>query len=109
LDNVVYRLGLAKTRRLARQIVSHGHITVNGTKMTIPSHKVKVDDVIAIRPGSKDTGLFINLSDTHEAAGIPGWLTFDLKQTTGTVKSDPTYDPAEILFDPSQVLEYYSR
>lgn len=109
LDNTVYRLGLAKTRRLARQIVSHGHITVNGKKMTIPSHKVKNGDVIAVREGSKDTGLFVNLTDTHEAASIPAWLKFDLKKIEGTVTGAPVYDPAEALFDPTQVMEYYSR
>ena len=61
LDNVIYRMGLAKTRRLARQIASHGHICVNGRKMTIPSHRVKVGDVLSIREGSRQTGLFVDL------------------------------------------------
>ena len=109
LDNTVYRLGLAKTRRLARQIVSHGHITVNGKKMTIPSHKVREGDSIAVREGSKGTGLFVNIAETHEAAGIPAWLTFDIKKLEGSVTGKATYDPSEILFDPTQVMEYYSR
>jgi small subunit ribosomal protein S4 len=109
LDNVIYRLGLAKTRRLARQIASHGHVCVNGKRMTIPSHKVKVGDEITIREGSRQSGLFVNLKDTHEAAGIPAWLTFDVKSMTGTVKSAPVYNPAEAMFDPEQVMEYYSR
>lgn len=109
LDNVIYRLGLAKTRRLARQIASHGHVCVNGKKMTIPSHRVKVGDVISVREGSRQTGLFINLSDTHEAAGVPAWLSFDVKKMEGTMKAAPAYNPAETLFDPEQVMEYYSR
>lgn len=109
LDNVIYRMGLAKTRRLARQIVSHGHICVNGKKMTIPSHKVKVNDVISVREGSRQTGLFINLGETHEAAGVPAWVTFDAKKMEGTMKTVPVYNPAESLFDPDQVMEYYSR
>ena len=109
LDNVIYRMGLAKTRRLARQIVSHGHICVTGKKMTIPSHKVSVGDVISVREGSRQTGLFINLSETHEAAGVPAWVTFDVKKMEGAMKSVPVYNPAESLFDPDQVLEYYSR
>lgn len=109
LDNVIYRLGLAKTRRLARQIASHGHVCVNGKKMTIPSHRVKVGDVISVREGSRQTGLFINLSDTHEAAGVPTWLSFDVKKMEGTMKAAPAYNPAETLFDPEQVMEYYSR
>jgi small subunit ribosomal protein S4 len=109
LDNVIYRLGLAKTRRLARQIASHGHVCVNGKKMTIPSHQVKVGDVISVREGSRQTGLFINLKETHEAAGVPTWLTFDVKKMEGTMKAAPVINPAETLFDPDQVMEYYSR
>jgi small subunit ribosomal protein S4 len=109
LDNVIYRMGLAKTRRLARQIVSHGHICVNGKKMTIPSHKVKINDVISVREGSRQTGLFINLGETHEAVGVPAWLTFDAKKLEGVMKAVPVYNPAESLFNPDQVMEYYSR
>ncbi|MCA9358650.1 30S ribosomal protein S4 [Candidatus Kaiserbacteria bacterium] len=109
LDNVVYRMGLAKTRRLARQISSHGHICVNGKKMTIPSHRVKIGDVISIREGSRQSVLFVNLAETHEAAGVPAWLTYDAKKSEGIVKAAPVYNPAETLFDPEQVMEYYSR
>ncbi|MEN9922257.1 MAG: ribosomal protein small subunit ribosomal protein [Candidatus Parcubacteria bacterium] len=109
LDNVVYRLGLAKTRRLARQIVSHGHICLNGKKMTIPSHKVKIGDVVTVREGSRQTGLFVNLTDTHEAVSVPAWVTFDAKKLEGAVKAAPIYNQAESLFDPDQVMEYYSR
>jgi len=109
LDNVVFRMGLAKSRQMSRQMVSHGHITVNGRKLTIPSHKVRVGDVVAIREGSKNTNLFTTLADDHESASVPAWLSFDLKNLSGTVSSEPTFDPAEALFDPTQVLEYYSR
>lgn len=109
LDNVVYRLGLAKTRRLARQIVSHGHITVNGRRLTIPSHKVSVGDVVAVRDNSKESVLFSMLGETHEGAGVPQWLSFDVKKLAGTVTALPVYDPTDTLFDPEQVMEYYSR
>ena len=109
LDNVVYRLGLAKTRQMARQMVSHGHICVNGKKYTIPSHKVKVNDVISVREGSKSAKLFENFVDTHEPAGVPAWLKFDAKKLEGSIAALPTYQPSETLFDPEQVLEYYSR
>lgn len=109
LDNAVYRLGLAKTRRLARQIVSHGHIWVNGKRISIPSHRVKVNDVIAVREGSKQTGLFIQIAETHEAAAVPAWLSLDIKKLSATVTGLPVYNPAETLFDPEQVMEYYSR
>lgn len=108
LDNVVYRLGLAKTRRFARQLVSHGHILVNGRRMTIPSYKVSNGDIIAVREGSKDTGPFVNIAETHEAT-VPAWLKLDIKKLQAEKVAEPTYTPAETLFDPEQVLEYYSR
>lgn len=107
LDNVAYRLGLAKTRRMSRQMSSHGHFTVNGRKMTIPSHQVKPGDVISIREGSKSSVLFTNFTEEH--AGVPAWLKFDVKTLEGKVESQPIYQPAETLFDPEQVFEYYSR
>ena len=109
LDNVIYRMGLAKTRRLARQIVSHGHIIVNGKRLNVPSHKVRTGDVITVREGSRQSALFVNLADTHEAAGVPAWVSFDAKKLEGTVKGAPVYNPAETLFDPEQVMEFYSR
>ncbi len=109
LDNVAYRLGLAKTRQMARQMVSHGHITVNGKKFTVPSHQVKLGDVVSVREGSKNAALFENFAEKHEGAGIPAWLKFDAKQMKGSVIGIPDYEPAETLFDLEQVLEYYSR
>lgn len=109
LDNVVYRMGLAKTRRLARQMVAHGHIVLNGIRLNIPSHKVKVGDVITVREGSKQSPLFVNLAEKHEATAVPHWLTFDAKKLSGEKKAEPTYEPSATIFDPQQVLEYYSR
>lgn len=109
LDNTIYRLGLAKTRRFARQVVSHGHIMVNGKRMTIPSYKVRVGDVITVREGSKQTGIFIQIAETHEATAVPTWLSIDIKKLTATVTGLPVYNPAETLFDPEQVMEFYSR
>lgn len=109
LDNVAYRLGLAKTRQAARQMASHGHLVVNGKRMTIPSHRVRVGDVITVREGSKHSPLFENLTETFEQASVPAWLKFDVKKLEGTMTAEPTYEPSETLFDPEQVLEYYSR
>ncbi len=109
LDNVVYRLGLAKTRQQARQVVSHGHIIVNGKRLNIPSHKLRKGDVITIREGSKTTGLFVELAEKHEGAAVPAWLTFDVKKLTASVVGVPVYNPTETLFDPELVMEYYSR
>lgn len=109
LDNVVYRLGLAKTRRFARQMVSHGHITVNGVRSTIPSQAIRVGDTIAVRAGSAGSGLFTNLTETHEPSALPGWLSFDVKKLTGNVTATPTVAASDTLFDIDQVLEFYSR
>ncbi len=109
LDNVVYRLGLAKTRRFARQLVSHGHIRVNGKKMTIPSHKVTTDDIITVREGSKQIGPFLAIAESHEITAVPSWLKIDIKKLEASMTGSPTYEPTETLFDPEQVLEYYSR
>ncbi len=109
LDNVVYRLGLAKTRRLARQLVSHGHITVNGRRTTIPSHKVRQNDTVAVREGSKQSPLFTNLTERVELASIPVWLRMDLALVAGQVIGEPQYTATESIFDPELVFEFYSR
>jgi small subunit ribosomal protein S4 len=109
LDNVVYKLGFAKTRLMARQMVSHGHIVVNGKRLSIPSHKVRQNDVITIREGSKTSGLFAEMVEKHEANAVPAWLSLDIKKLTATVVGTPVYNPAESLFDPEQVMEFYSR
>jgi len=109
LDNVAYRSGLAKTRLMARQMVAHGHLTVNGKKFTIPSYQVKNGDVISVREGSKAAPLFTNITEVLEAHTAPAWIKFDAKQLTATIVGLPTYEPTETLFDPEQVFEYYSR
>lgn len=109
LDNVVYRLGLAKTRRLARQMVAHGHIRVNGRRLNVPSHKVKIGDEISVREGSRQSVLFTDLTEKHDSISVPNWLTFDLKTFTGTMTGTPIYEAVNFMFDPEQVLEYYSR
>jgi small subunit ribosomal protein S4 len=109
LDNVVYRLGLAKTRQQARQVVSHGHIFVNGRRLSIPSYKVAVGDVVTVREGSKTSALFDQLAETHEGTTVPTWLSLDIKKLTATVVGAPVYNPTETLFDPELVMEFYSR
>lgn len=109
LDNVVSRLGIAKTRRLARQIVSHGHILVNDRRLNIPSHKVKIGDKISVREQSRISILFSNLDEELQTHVPPNWLKMNPKQLRGEKTAEPTYKPAETLFDPQQVLEYYSR
>lgn len=109
LDNIVYRLGLAKTRRLARQMVSHGHITVDGRKVTIPSYQVTPHQAVAVREGSKNSVLFQTQGEETTQARVPTWLVFDQKSLAGNVAAIPSYDAHELLFDLEQVFEYYSR
>lgn len=107
LDNAVYRLGYAHTRALARQMVSHGHFTVNGKKMTIQSYSVKSGDVIAIREGSRSTGLFKEASAKVNAIKKPDWFKWDDKNLSAVVSGDPKQPDPFLNFQ--AVIEFYSR
>lgn len=107
LDNVVFRAGFAINRALARQMVSHGHVTVNGRRINIASHQVKVGDVVAIREGSKTTKLFTTLEEKLTAAQPSYVLTVDPKKFAATVKAEVR--EVDGMFDTQKVLEYYSR
>lgn len=110
LDNVVYRLGFAKSRAAARQMVSHGHVTVNDEKVTIPSLSVRAGDVISIRKGSKDKTIFGDLPERLKDYTAPKWLLLDEKKFEGTVKEMPT--PGMATGDAgnlTSVLEFYGR
>ena len=109
LDNVVYRLGLARSRQMARQMVSHGHITVGGSKVTIPSYKVSKGMKIGVRNGSKESGLFSNIQEQLKDSVYPSWITFNEKTLEGEIKNKPIQDNTELMFDVSSVLEFYSR
>lgn len=109
LDNVIYRMGLAHTRALARQLASHGHVTVNGRKVTIPSYALKVGDKIAVREGSKQKKVFEGLADKLANKTPNSWVSFDVKTLSGEVQGMPKQGEDELLFDITAVLEYYSR
>jgi small subunit ribosomal protein S4 len=109
LDNVIYRLGLAPTRRAARQMVSHGHITIDGIKTTIPSRAIKIGDKIGVREGSKSRAYFDNFADKFAERTLPSWLTFDPKTMTGSVTEVPTMESADAAGDLAAVLSFYSR
>lgn len=110
LDNVVYRLGLAPTRRAARQMVSHGHITVNGVKTTIPSRAMRVGDRIAVREGSKSAVLFENFAEKFmERPTLSPWLSWNPKTMEGGVQEVPTAEAASPAGDLVAVLSFYSR
>ncbi len=108
LDNVVYRFGLAETRAKARQMVSHGHIVVNGKKLNIPSYSVNLGETVGIRAQSQGKALFENLEEKIKNSNIPTWLSFDIKKKQGKVVGVPKMmDGKE--FNLRQVFEYYSR
>ncbi|MBP6860067.1 MAG: 30S ribosomal protein S4 [Candidatus Pacebacteria bacterium] len=109
LDSVVYRLGLAKTRRASRQMVSHGHITVNGVKSTIPSRRMRQGDVVAIRDGSKSSVMFEGLAEKLAERPTPSWLSWDVKQMSGSLADMPTAASADPAGDLGAVLSFYSR
>lgn len=109
LDNVVYRLGLAQSRPQARQIVRHGHITVNGRKTDVPSYLVKPNDVISVRPESRSRAYFRNLSEFAGERAAPGWLSMDAKALQGRVIARPSRDDIDIAVNEQLVVEFYSR
>lgn len=109
LDNVVYRLGLASTRRAARQMVSHGHITVNGVKTTIPSRRVRLTDRIAVREGSKSAAMFAGFADKFMERPLPSWLSWNPKSMEGGVSAIPNAESASPAGDLVSVLSFYSR
>ena len=109
LDNVVYRLGFARTRWQSRQMVSHGHFMLNGRKVTIPSIQVRQGDEIAIRPQSAKCKLFEGIADKLSQVELPAWLTMDGSTLTAKVIALPTMNDARPLFDPKAIVEFYSR
>ena len=108
LDNVVYRLGLASSRAQARQFVRHGHITVDGKKVNIPSFVVEVGQVISVREKSRDMEHFKALREgtTHV---VPKWLTFEAEQLQGTVNALPQREDVDMSFEEHLIVELYNK
>lgn len=109
LDNIMYRLGVAPTRRAARQMVSHGHITVNGTKTTIPSRRIYIGDTIAVRAGSKEANLFANFAEKFAERPLASWLSWNAQSMEGGVTEFPTAESAGPAGDLVTVVSFYSR
>lgn len=107
LDNVVYRTGLASTRPLARQLVSHGHITVNGRKSTIPSQMITLGDKISVREASKSKTVFHDAEKKLNSHQSPKWLQVDSAALTAVMKERPILQDSELQF--GTVIEFYSR
>lgn len=109
LDNVVYRLGLAKTRREARQLVNHGHYIVDGKKVNIPSFLVKPGMTIGVKESSRSLTLFKDLMDTEIAHTVPKWLEYDVQTGVGKVVALPARDDIDYEVDEQLIVELYSK
>ncbi|MFY9436423.1 MAG: 30S ribosomal protein S4 [Limnochordia bacterium] len=108
LDNIVFRLGIGASRPQARQLVMHGHISVNGHKVDIPSYEVKAGDVVTVRESSRNLDLVkMNVEAASERA-LPEWLEFDPEKLEGRVKAVPTRAQIDVPVEEHLVVEYYS-
>lgn len=109
LDNVVYRLGFAKTRREARQLVVHGHFTVNGSKLDIPSYLVRPGEVIAVKEKSRQSDKFKALAEENAAKVIPSWLEKDKEASSGKVVGMPQRSDIDFDVQEHLIVELYSK
>ena len=109
LDNVVYRLGFANTRREARQIVNHAHITVNGKKLNIPSYLVKPGDVIAVKEKSASLDKFKDTVEANSTRIVPDWLDVDKNTLSGKVVALPTREHIDYPVEEHMIVELYSK
>lgn len=109
LDNVIYRLGWARTRRQARQIVNHGFILVNGNLVDIPSFNVSIGDEISIKPSKLEKGIVKVIPEAMNLGTLPSWISRDEKSMTGKVTSIPQGEDLNQGFDPTLIVEFYSR
>ncbi len=109
LDNVVFRLGLARTRKEARQIVDHKHVLVNGKRVNIPSYLVKAGDVIEIREKSKSAQRYKDILEVTAGRMVPAWLEADQENLKGVVKEMPTRDEIDVPVNEMLIVELYSK
>ena len=109
LDNVVFHLGFANTRAAARQMVSHGHITVNGRKVNVPSYSLKVNDAIVVKNSNVSRQLATKNLEVATSRSVPDWLTLSKDEFKGTVMRIPTRDEIQPIANEQAVVEFYSR
>lgn len=109
LDNVVYRLGFAKSRDEARQQVRHGHITVNGKRVDIPSFRVRPGDLVAVAPKAKDMLVIKSALVSNERVSVPAWLEVDIEKLQGSVLSLPNRDQIDLDIREQLIVELYSK
>ena len=109
LDNVVFRLGFARTRREARQIVDHKQVLVNGKQVNIPSYIIKAGDVIEIKEGKKSSQRYKDIVEVTGGRLVPEWLESDIENLKGTVKELPTREAIDVPVDEMMIVELYSK
>jgi small subunit ribosomal protein S4 len=109
LDNVVFRLGFAKSRTQAKQLVSHGHFLVNGKSIDAPSYPVKKGDIITLKPQKIQKGIFKNLKNLLKKYKPPAWLELNVEKLEGKVVGEPSLEEAAPPVEISAIFEYYSR
>ena len=109
IDNVVFRMGLANTRRQARQIVSHGHIAVNGKRLDIPSALVRKGDVVTVMEGSRSKEYFKGMDEKLAAKATPAWIVLDAANVSATVDHYPTREEIDVPVEEQQIVELYSK
>ena len=109
LDNVIFRLGFARTRKEARQIVGHKHVLVNGKRVNIPSYQIKAGDVVEIREKSKGSQRYKNILEVTGARIVPEWLEADQENLSGTVKALPTREQIDVPVNEMLIVELYSK
>ena len=109
LDSVAFRTGLVTTRRAARQLAAHGHLTVNGVRVTVPSYQVQVGDKVMIREGSRGSALFQGNDERLKEHKLPPWITFDADTKEATMASVPAWGAQDSVVDFGAVFEYYTR
>ncbi|MBE7561277.1 30S ribosomal protein S4 [bacterium] len=109
LDNVVFRLGFAVSRAQARQLVRHGHLTLNGRRVDIPSHEVKVNDTVAIAEESRELAVIVDAMQVSAASGLPPWVVRDDAGFSGSLTRLPRPEEIGAPVDPQQIIELYSR
>ncbi len=109
LDNVVFRLGFARTRKEARQTVRHGHITVNGKRVDIPSYRVRPGDVVAVADKAKEMLVIKSALVSNERMQVPAWLEVDIEKLQGNVLSLPNRDQIDLDINEQLIVELYSK
>ena len=109
LDNVIYRVGLSTSRAQARQLVRHGHFTVNGKKVDIPSFPVRQGDTVAVRPGSADNASIKYAIEEVKGRGVPEWLTVDASGQSAQISSLPTREQINLPVQEQLIVELYSK